>query len=159
MIVLGIDPGTATTGYGVIRKKRKFKCLECGIIQTDSALPVTKRLKIINNKLSKIIKKYKPKVLVMEKVYFFKNSKTVISVSQAEGVILLTAAKKNLPVYQVTPLQVKGVITGYGRATKKTVQKKIKKILNLKKLPKSDDAVDALAIALTYLLQKDFKVS
>jgi len=160
MIILGVDPGTANTGYGVIKiKERKsksvFECLAYGIIKTNPSTVAAERLKKINNELSKIIKKYQPNVLVVEKLYFFKNLKTVIPVSQAGGVILLTAAKNKIPVQEFTPLQVKLSITKNGWAEKKTVQNKIKKILNLKELPKPDDAADALAVALTYIVKKD----
>ncbi len=154
MIILGVDPGTASTGYGIIEKKRFLRCLNYGVIKTTPNFDHGERLRRINNELSKIIKKYRPHILVIEKIFFFKNLKTVIPVSQACGAILLTAAKKRLPVYEFTPLQVKFAITGDGRADKKIVQKRIKKLLNLKKAPKSDDAADALAIALTYLINK-----
>lgn len=155
MIILGIDPGTAITGYGVIKtvenkklkNKRRFKCLGYSSIKTSASFSAQERLKIINNKLSKIIKEFRPDVLAMEKLFFFKNFKTIIPVSQAGGVILMTAAKKKLPVYQFTPLQVKLIIAGYGRAEKKQVQKKIKRILGLKEIPRPDDAADALAVA------------
>lgn len=157
MIVLGIDPGTATTGYGLIKlknKKSKIKnklsCLGYGCITTSPKLNVGDRLKKINYELNKIIKDYKPKVLVVESVYFFKNLKTALPVSQAKGVILFTAAKKNIPIYEITPLQVKMAISGYGRADKKQIQKMIKIILNLKEVPKPDDAADALAVAVSY---------
>jgi len=163
MIILGIDPGTATTGYGVIKKlnysklktKNHFRCLNYGLIQTSPFLSTPERLKKINNELSKLIKKHQPNALAVEKVYFFKNLKTVIPVSQAEGVILLTAAKNKIPVYEFTPLQVKLAITKFGWAEKKLVQKKIKTLLNLRVAPKSDDAADALAVALTYFLKKN----
>ena len=148
MIILGIDPGTATTGYGVIKKnKRNLKCLAFGTIKTNPSQSDGERLKNLQNQLNKLIKKYKPKLLTVEKIYFFKNIKTAIPVAQAKGTILLTAAKKKIPVYEFTPLQVKTAITGYGRAGKKQVQKMIKRLLNLKKLPK-DDAADALGVAI-----------
>jgi len=155
MIVIGIDPGTATTGYGIIKKTKAFKCLDYGTIQTTPSFTTPERLKILSNKLAKIMKKYQPEILAMENVYFYRNLKTAIPVSQAEGVILLTAAKKKVPVFQFTPLEVKMTVTGYGWAKKKRVQKKIKSLLKLKKAPKSPDAVDALAIALTYLLRRE----
>jgi len=168
MIIIGIDPGTANTGYGIIKtlsgkktfnvsnksgRVKGFQCLDYGVIQTDSNLNPGERLKRINNELSRIIKKYRPEVLAFENLYFFKNLKTAIKVSQAGGVILLIAAKKKLLVREFTPLQVKLAITGNGWADKKEVQKKVKKILDLKEAPKSDDAADALAIALTYLVK------
>lgn len=151
MIILGIDPGTATIGYGVVRKyktKKGFKALGYGLIKTSSDLPDAERLRRINNRLSKVIKKHKPNILAVEKIFFFRNSKTAFSVSQAKGVILLTAAKKRVPVYEFTPLEMKLVVAGYGRASKEEVQKKIKKHLKLKEIPKPNDAADALGIAI-----------
>jgi len=156
MIILGIDPGTATTGYGVIRKIKKtgakgqgeVKCLDYGIISTNPSLPDGERLKKIHLEISRLIKKYKPMVLAVENIYFFKNLKTAFPVSQAKGVILLAAADKKIPAYELTPLQAKMAITGYGRADKKQVQKMVKVLLNLKEIPRPDDAADALAIAI-----------
>lgn len=154
MIVMGIDPGTATTGFGVVKKiKSKLKAVDYGCIITDPALSPGERLKKINNELNKLIRKYKPKVLAVENLYFFKNLKTAMPVSQAKGVVLLTAAKKKIPVYEFTPLQVKMAITGYGKAEKKQVQEMIKILLDFKKTPKfankklGDDAADALGVA------------
>lgn len=161
MIILGIDPGLATIGYGVIKtNKRKLKgkavlkYLGCGLIETLPSLNRPERLKKINNELSKLIKKYRPNLLAVENVYFFKNLKSIISVSQAQGVILLTAAKNNIPVSSFTPLQVKMTVTGFGRAEKEVLQEKIKKVLKIKELPKKKDASDALAIALTYIIKE-----
>lgn len=155
MIILGIDPGTATTGFGVIRKvkrrkqiKEKLKCLDYGLIRTNPDLAEEERLKIIYNQLNRLIRRYKPKILAVEKLYFFKNLKTAIQVAQAKGVILLAVAKKKILVYELTPLQMKMAITGYGRADKKQIQRMIKKLLNLKELP-SDDAADALGLAIS----------
>jgi crossover junction endodeoxyribonuclease RuvC len=166
MIIIGIDPGLASIGYGVVSKthnlksktKIRFRCLEYGVIRTLPSSKTPDRLKKINNELSKIIKKHQPEVLVMEHLYFFKNLKTVIPVSQASGVIMLTAAKNNLPVHGFTPLQVKLAVTGFGRAEKEDVQKKVKTLLNFtkyKKMPNLDDAADALAIALTFYLKNE----
>jgi len=156
MIILGIDPGTASTGYGVIKTngKKLAKFLACGVFRTTPDLKRGDRLKKIHNELSKIITKYQPQVLAIENVFFFKNLKTALAVSQAEGAIFLLAAKKKLPIFEFTPLQVKLTITGDGRADKKIVQKKITKLLKLKEAPTSDDAADALAIALTYYLKE-----
>lgn len=159
MIILGIDPGTATTGYGLIScVEKKAKMVDYGCILTTSKSNPGERLKAIYNELEKIIKKHKPSILAIESIYFFKNSKTAIPVSQARGVILLSASKKNIPVYEFTPLQVKMVVAGYGRAEKKQVQEMIKLTLDLSKIPKPDDAADALGIALCcqrFIEQKD----
>lgn len=166
MIVLGIDPGLATLGFGIIETrntKKGSKKLSDGLeyayiyhnkITTKAGTPIGERLKHINNELSRLIKKYRPEVMAVEKLFFFKNLKTAMPVSQAVGVILLTAAKNNLPVCEFTPLQVKMTITGYGRAEKIDIQEKIKSMLRLKEIPKPDDAADALAIALTYFLKE-----
>jgi crossover junction endodeoxyribonuclease RuvC len=167
MIILGIDPGTASTGYGVIRAKTScqdtevsqtkdaFECLTYGVIKTSPDLSTGDRLKKLSNDLSNIIKEYRPEIMAIESLYFFKNFKTAIPVSQASGVIFLTAAKKKIPAYSLTPPQVKMTIAGHGRAEKKEVQEKIKKLLKLKEIPKPDDAADALAIALTFFLKNN----
>ena len=165
MIILGIDPGTATTGFGVIKKtKDKIRVIDYGCIITTPDLCPGDRLKIINNELNKLIEKYQPKIMAVESLYFFKNLKTAMPVSQAKGVILLTAAKKKIPVYEFTPLQVKMAMTGYGRAEKKQVQKMIQTMFNLEEKPKDknkrkDDAIDALGIALCYTIKSKIKLS
>lgn len=162
MIIIGIDPGTARLGYGIIEKNKgktnKFKAIDYGCITTKANSDPGERLKIINTELNKLIKKHKPQVMAVESVYFFKNLKTALPVSQAKGVILFTAAKKKIPVYEFTPLQVKMIVTGYGRAEKEDVQKKVQALLSLEKNPedknkRTDDATDALGIALCYFLQ------
>ncbi len=165
MIILGIDPGLATIGYGIIRTtdkkqraKNKLKCLNYGCIITKPGTLTTERLKKINQGLNKIINHYKPEVLAVENVYFFKNLKTALPVSQAKGVILFTAAKKKIPTYEFTPLQIKMAITGYGKADKKQIQKMIQILLKLKELPTPDDSADALAAAVccSFALDKTF---
>lgn len=156
MIIIGIDPGVAKLGYAFIEIKKKggkLKTIDYGCIITDPKFPTGERLKKIHNELNRLIKKYKPKIMAVESLYFFKNLKTAMPVSQAKGVILLTAAKKKIPVFEFTPLQMKMTITGYGKAEKKQVQKMIKILLDLEKKPKDknkreDDAADALGIAI-----------
>jgi len=160
MIIMGIDPGIAKLGYAFIEIKKKggkLKTIDYGCIITDSNLFAGDRLKKINSELNKLIKKHKPNIMAVESVYFFKNLKTAMPVSQAKGVILFTAAKKKIPVFEFTPLQVKMTITGYGKAEKKQVQKMVKVLLNLKEVPKADDAADALGIALCYAIKKEYK--
>jgi crossover junction endodeoxyribonuclease RuvC len=165
MIILGIDPGTATTGFGIIEtNKEKVKVLDYGCIITTPDMCAGERLKIINNELSKIIKKHQPKILAVESLYFFKNLKTVMPVSQAKGVILMTAAKNKIPVFEFTPLQVKMAVTSYGKAEKKQVQRTIQTMLNLEEKPKDknkrkDDAIDALGIAICYALNNKVQIS
>ena len=149
MIILGLDPGTATTGYGVVRKEnQKFTLIDFGRICTQTDKSAGQRLREINCELERLIKKHKPDLISVETVYFFKNLKTAMPVSQARGVILFTAAKKNIPVCDITPLQMKMAVVGYGRADKKQVQKMVGNILELDKPIKSDDAADALGIAI-----------
>ena len=152
MIILGIDPGTATTGYGVIDYKKKGKkqivCLDYGIIQTSPKHTDGERLIQLNVDLNEIIKKYKPEMAAVERLFFFKNLKTVMPVSQARGIIIYTLSKKNVPFIEVTPQQAKTSVTGYGKATKNQVQKMVQNLLSLEELPKPDDAADALAIAI-----------
>jgi len=148
MIILGIDPGTATTGYGVIEKGNNLKMIDYGCIKTTTDYSTAERLNILDKELSKIIKKYKPSKIAVEDIFFFKNVKTVIKVSQARGVILARAAKTKMQVIEYTPLQIKQAVTSYGRADKNQVQQMVKLLLNLKQIPKPDDAADALATAI-----------
>ncbi len=149
MIICGIDPGTAATGWGIIRKQDKqLTCLDYGVIATSAGTEQGERLKIINNELAKLLKKHQPDLMAVETVFFFKNLKTAMPVSEARGVILLAAAKKKIKMQQISPLQVKMTVCNYGRAEKKQVQRMVQKILNLKELPKPDDAADALAVAI-----------
>lgn len=159
MIILGIDPGIATTGYGVIKcevnSKESVKTLDFGAIRTSADTQEEQRLKKIYQDLNELMKKHDPKALAIENVYFFKNAKTAIPVGQSKGVVLLAAAEKELEVYEFTPLQIKTAITGYGKASKKQMQQMIKKHLSLKKIPKPNDAADALGAALCCRLKKE----
>ncbi len=158
MIILGIDPGTATTGYGVIESdKGKLKVIDYGCILTKKGFDLPDRLCLIAGELEEIIKKFHPKIMAVEEIFYFKNAKTVISVSQARGAILLTGKKNRLTIFEFTPLQVKQAVVGYGRADKKQVQAMVKAILNLKEIPQPDDAADALAIAICAASNLKFK--
>lgn len=161
MIILGIDPGTAITGFGVIENspdKKSVRVIDFGCIMTESDEKPEKRLKTLHAEITKLITKHKPQALAIETLFFFKNLKTVMPVSQARGVILLAAAQKNIPVFEFTPLQVKMTITGYGRAEKKQVQKMTRIILDIERFDmkinnrKKDDASDALGIAYCHAL-------
>ena len=148
MIVLGIDPGTATIGYALATgTKTKPEVLTFGVIKTSSKTPMNLRLAEIGQDLNEIIKKYKPDKAVIESLFFFKNQKTVISVAQARGVLMYVTSCEGLNLVELTPLQIKQAITGYGRAPKPQIQKVIQKIFNLSELPRPDDAADALGIA------------
>lgn len=167
MRIIGIDPGTATTGYGVIetpflnprgkpfkprgnkntKTTSNFSCIKYGLIKTSPKIPMAERLLKLYTELEKLVSEYRPDVIAVENIYFFKNLKTALPVSQAKGVILLAAAKKRIPVFEFAPPQVKMAITGYGRAEKKQLQKMIKVLLRLDEIPSPDDAADALGIA------------
>ena len=149
MKILGIDPGTAIIGFGLIEKnKSNLRLIKYGCIKTSANLSTAERLNVLHKELSSLLKKYKPDIVAVEDIFFFKNLKTAIKVSQARGVILLTIAKARIPVAEFTPLQVKQAVACYGRAEKIQVQKMVKTLLNLKEIPKPDDAADALAVAI-----------
>lgn len=148
MIILGIDPGTATTGYGLIKKGKKLNAIDYGCIRTSADLSAPERLNKLYQELNSLIRKHKPDIVAVEDIFFFKNLKTAIKVSQARGVILLTAVKKKTKIMEFTPLQVKQAVACYGRADKVQVQKMVKTLLGLKEIPKPDDAADALAVAI-----------
>ncbi len=151
MIILGIDPGYAIVGYGVIDyRNNHFSVIDYGAILTDAGTPFNERLEKIYDDLSALLEKYKPEAMSVEKVFYNSNAKTVIDVSQARGVIMLAAQKSRVPVFEYTPLQVKQSVVGYGRAEKKQIQEMIKRILHLEKVPKPDDTADALAMAICH---------
>ncbi|NQU99632.1 MAG: crossover junction endodeoxyribonuclease RuvC [Parcubacteria group bacterium] len=151
MIILGIDPGTATTGFGVIRKEgNKLYPIDYGCIETKPNMAMPDRLNEILKQTEKIIKKHKPDTMACEELFFFKNAKTVITVAQARGVLIVAGRKNMVSVFEYTPLQIKQALTGYGRAEKKQIQKMVKLLLNLDKIPKPDDAADALAVAICH---------
>lgn len=149
-LILGLDPGTALTGFGLIRvEDDKLQFVECGCIRTPSNLKMPERLRQIAEDLEQLICEYRPDEVAVEQLFFFRNVTTAISVGQARGVMLVTACRAEVPVFEYTPLQVKQTVTGYGKADKKQVQAMVKMILDLKTVPKPDDAADALAIAIT----------
>lgn len=151
MIILGIDPGYAIVGYGVIDyRNNHFTVIDYGAILTDAGSPFNERLEKIYDNLSALIEKYNPEAMSVEKVFYNSNAKTVIDVSQARGVIMLAAQKNRVPVFEYTPLQVKQSVVGYGRAEKKQIQEMTKRILSLEKVPKPDDTADALAMAICH---------
>ncbi len=151
MTILGIDPGTATTGYGAIKpsvKNGEFELVDFGVISTKKGLPDPERLAILGEDLEALIKKYKPVAIGVEKLFLNSNHKTAMTVSQARGVTLYICQLHGVPIFEFTPLQVKSFICGYGKAEKKQVQYIVQKTFKLKSIPKPDDAADALAIAL-----------
>jgi len=162
MIILGLDPGTATTGYGVVVYDGvKTHHIAHGCITTPKIDLPAKRLNDIAKQLTAILRQYQPDLVAVEELFFMRNVTTAMSVSQARGVLLQLAAASKLPVHSYTPLQVKQAIVGYGRADKSQVQKMVKMILGLSEIPKPDDAADALAVAITcahsYTLEQTLK--
>ncbi|MGN1153616.1 MAG: crossover junction endodeoxyribonuclease RuvC [Candidatus Gastranaerophilaceae bacterium] len=151
MKILGIDPGMAIVGYGIIETtENNIDLCTSGSIQTCKNCKDEERLLDIFNDISEIIETYKPDCASIEKLFFFKNQKTIIPVAEARGVILMALQKYKIPIYEYTPIEVKQVLTGYGRATKKEVESMVKLALNTQHLPKLDDTVDAVAIAICH---------
>lgn len=151
MKILGIDPGMAIVGYGLIEGENdKYRLLSSGSIQTDKHLDDSKRLLEIYNDLSSLVEALKPDCASVEQLFFFKNQKTVIPVAEARGVILAVLEKYGIPTYSYTPMEVKQVLTGYGRAEKKEVDRMVHIALGVDTLPKLDDTVDAIAIAICH---------
>ncbi len=152
-IVIGIDPGTAITGYGLVREQEngELEWVAHGVVTTPSDWDEPKRLLELYQKLCEIISNYKPDCCAVEKLFFQKNVKTAISVGQGRGAALIAAARSELPVGEYTPLEVKQAVVGYGSADKRQVQQMVKVLLGLSDIPKPDDAADALAVAICHL--------
>ena len=152
MLAIGIDPGTATTGYGLVQEKDgSLTVLDYGVIQTAPELAMPERLLEIYRQLKRIILLHRPESSAVEKLFFQRNVRTALSVGQARGVILLALAEARLPVFEYTPLEVKQAVAGYGGADKNQVQQMVRALLSLNEIPQPDDAADALAIAICHL--------
>lgn len=158
MIILGIDPGTARMGYGIlhVEKDAKAKILEVDTLITHPDLSMPKRLKFLHENLRDIVLKHSPDIMVIEKLFFNTNVKTAIAVGQARGIALLASADKDIKLYEYTALEAKKALTGYGRASKKEMQEIVKEMLELDKIIKSDDANDGIAMALCFM-KKDLE--
>lgn len=151
MRIIGIDPGYAIVGFGIIEYDNgKFKTVDYGAITTPAGIDFNRRLETIYADMCEILDAYKPESLAIEKLYFQNNQKTAIDVAEARGVILLSAIQRNILIREYTPLEVKKSITGYGQAVKKQVQEMTKRVLHLPAIPKPDDTADALAIAVCH---------
>jgi crossover junction endodeoxyribonuclease RuvC len=151
MVIMGIDPGTASMGYGVIKIDGERPVLkEHGVVRTGPSLSMPKRLGVLYSNLDDVAKKFKPQLIVIEKLFFNTNSKTAMSVGQARGISLLVAAHNNIEVVEYTALQAKKILSGYGRADKKEMQKAVRKILGISQVIKPDDANDGVAMALCH---------
>ncbi|TEB13068.1 Crossover junction endodeoxyribonuclease RuvC [Pelotomaculum sp. FP] len=151
MLILGIDPGTAITGFGVVDYRgNSFSMVECGCIRTQAGLPLAERLQKLYRGLLDTIKQYNPAHVAVEELFFNNNVRTALAVGHARGVILLAAAEAGVPVFEYTPLQVKQAVAGFGRAAKAQVQYMVKTILCLPSVPGPDDVADALAVAICH---------
>lgn len=164
MIILGMDPGLAISGYGLIEYVgNKFKMLEYGCVTSEPSMPFPLRLRHIYESYIEMIDKYKPDAIAIEELFYNKNVKTAIAIGEARGVHLLAGQMKDIPLYEYTPLQIKQGIVGYGRAEKKQVQEMVKLILGLDKIPKPDDAADGLAVAICHAhslkFSEDFRIT
>jgi len=157
-LALGIDPGTATTGYGLVRLTRdgELAAVSYGIISTPKDSTASARLEILFDQLHALIKKHKPDTAAVEKLFFQSNVKTALAVGQARGVIMLCLQKAGIEPFEYTPNEVKQAVAGYGGADKRQVQDMVRALLQLDSLPKPDDAADALAIAITHLNTKRY---
>lgn len=152
MRIIGIDPGTAATGYGIIDCDGKtLKKIDFGSIKTKNNKDTSQRLVEIEKELNKILREFKPEFAAIEDIFFFKNAKSIISVAQARGVLIYCLAKNKVKVFSYTPLEIKLELVGYGRAEKKEVQKQVRKILRMRSLPKPNHAADALAAAICHI--------
>lgn len=152
MLILGIDPGTATVGFGLVEVDgtRSAAAQSYGIIQTDKGMPMAQRLLVLHTDMTELLAEWRPDALAIEELFFLKNVKTAMPVAQARGVIMLAGAQAGVPVFGYTPAQVKQTVTGSGRAEKIEVQEAVRDLLDLGTIPRPDDAADALAIALTH---------
>ena len=151
MIVLGIDPGVATIGFGVIRAERqKNTLIQYGVITTPPGIPLSNRLLQISNDMEELIRTFHPDEMAVEELFFTKNITTGIAVAHGRGVILLAAEKLGIPIFEYTPMQVKQAVVGYGKAEKRQVMDMTKRLLHLKAVPRPDDAADALALAICH---------
>lgn len=159
MLALGLDPGTATTGYGLVRmlNDSSLQVVEFGIISTPKDLDQAKRLSMLYHRLNEILIAFKPETSAVEKLFFQKNITTAIAVGQARGVMLLALSEAGLPVGEYTPNEVKQAVTGYGSADKRQVQEMVRIQLSLDSIPKPDDAADALAIAICHLSTRRYE--
>ena len=151
MRILGIDPGYALVGFGVIDfDGNNYYVVDYGVVETTKDENMAMRLNIVYDSIMELIEKYNPDCMAIEKLFYFKNQKTIVPVAEARGVILLAGINKNLNIFEYTPLQIKQALTGNGRAEKKQIQYMVTSILGLNSIPKPDDAADALAVAITH---------
>jgi crossover junction endodeoxyribonuclease RuvC len=152
VLVLGIDPGTAITGYGLVHEQDDgLSLVECGVVTTPSSQPQPERLQMIYRGLSDVIRRFQPEEAAVEELFFSRNVRTALSVGQARGVALLALVDAGLPIYEYKPLEIKQAVAGYGGADKQQVQEMVRMLLNLERVPQPDDAADAVAVAVCHI--------
>ncbi len=158
MRIIGLDPGTATTGYGIIEvEEGRFTAVTYGVISTQPDEPMPHRLQTIQRQLQALIDEYRPDTAAVEEVFFGRNITTAITVGQARGVLLLTLANAGLPIAEYSPPKIKDAVTGYGKADKNQVQLMVRNLLDLAETPRPDDAADGLAVAITHYHYQRFE--
>ncbi|MFQ5593675.1 MAG: crossover junction endodeoxyribonuclease RuvC [Anaerolineae bacterium] len=159
MLVLGIDPGTAITGYGLVREigGRQVELVDYGVIRTPSKQPMAERLKQLYHDLSRIIDSYRPDEAAVEELFFSRNVTTALSVGQARGVAILAAAEAGLPVHEYKPREIKQAVVGYGNASKEQIQQMVRVLLGIDEIPRPDDAADAVAVAICHIHSAPFE--
>lgn len=151
MLVLGIDPGTAITGFGLVCQDEDLHLVSCGVITTPAGMPLPERLLHIHRELSALLQTWRPQAVAVEELFFSKNVRTAMSVGQARGVVLLAAAQAQVPIFEYKPAEVKQAVAGYGGADKAQVQEMVRLLLQLDAAPQPDDAADAVAIAICHV--------
>ena len=158
MLVLGIDPGIAITGYGLVQieNRNEVKCIHYGVVTTPPGIEDATRLKILFNELTDLIQYHRPDSSAVEKLFFQKNVRTALAVGQARGVAMLTLAQADCPIKEYTPNEIKQTVCGYGNASKSQVQRMVQTLLQLDELPRPDDAADALAVAICHIHHQSF---
>lgn len=158
MLVLGLDPGLAITGYGLVHETAdgKLQLVRCGTITTEAGEPTAERLLAMDHQLRALLEAHRPDRVAVEELFFCRNVSTALVVGQARGVILLEAARSGLPIFEYKPMEVKQAIAGYGKAPKSQVQEMVRLLLNLDHVPKPDDAADAVAVAICHIYNERF---
>ena len=156
LVTIGIDPGTAILGFGIVEGDNDSRMVDFGVIETEAGLPMPERLVILHESVTKLLEQYAPDELAVEQLFFARNVTTAIAVGQARGVVLLAAAQKGIPVAEYTPAEIKNAIVGYGKADKRQMQEMVRILLGLPEVPQPDDAADALAVALCHAQTRQF---
>ncbi|MBA2758796.1 MAG: crossover junction endodeoxyribonuclease RuvC [Chloroflexia bacterium] len=155
-VTIGIDPGTAILGYGIVEGDGDSRLIEFGVIETPSGQPMPDRLVTLYNAITELLVQHEPDELAVEQLFFARNVTTAIAVGQARGVVLLAAAQRGIPVTEYSPSEIKNAIVGYGKADKRQVQEMVRILLALEMAPHPDDAADALAVALCHAQTRQF---